>query len=293
MSKSNNSKDKADGSKLPSVKNKTSTSASTSVNKKQETSKSGGDSKNKLPAIKSATPAKADPQENEHQDAETLKKSDVTENPPLPETPVTSNIPAVTASVVPAVVSDLSNLGSATVVVEEEVTTLPEPEPIPQNGKVTLIYEQYNEQFDIVNGSTTHENIDEVYCLSFVMPGCLIHLSKHAPGVKRQLEIEEKFDDLFFKEDPRGTYHGLEVDHTYYVFVEQEAEQLARDQAITKQRLQTHESGGNAGKKLEKDDGRVLESCSCIYGNPCVDEYGCKDWTNRFAVASKNGWKGF
>ena len=31
----------------------------------------------------------------------------------------------------------------------------------------------------------------------------------------------------------------------------------------------------------------VPESCSCLYGNPCVDEYSCRDWTNRFAVASK------
>jgi hypothetical protein len=23
---------------------------------------------------------------------------------------------------------------------------------------------------------------------------------------------------------------------------------------------------------LLKDDGRVIESCSCVYGNPCVDE---------------------
>ena len=28
-------------------------------------------------------------------------------------------------------------------------------------------------------------------------------------------------------------------------------------------------------------------------GNPCVDEYGCKDWDNRYAIAKINGWKGF
>lgn len=49
---------------------------------------------------------------------------------------------------------------------------------------------------------------------------------------------------------------------------------------------------GEPGER--KDDGRNgLESCSCVYGNPCVDEYGCKDWHSRFAVAKKNGWKGF
>jgi len=64
----------------------------------------------------------------------------------------------------------------------EEATPQPAPAPAPpiiinNNGKVILIYEQYNEQFDIIHGSTTQENIDEVYCLSFVMPNCLIHLS--------------------------------------------------------------------------------------------------------------------
>ena len=35
----------------------------------------------------------------------------------------------------------------------------------------------------------------------------------------------------------------------------------------------------------------IPETCSCIYGNPCVDEYGCKNWAYRFAIAKKNGWK--
>ena len=36
--------------------------------------------------------------------------------------------------------------------------------------------------------------------------------------------------------------------------------------------------------------GSTAESCSCLEGNPCVDEYHCKDWNNRFDVARKNGW---
>ena len=31
------------------------------------------------------------------------------------------------------------------------------------------------------------------------------------------------------------------------------------------------------------------ETCSYLY--PCVDEYICNDWKNRFEVATKNGWK--
>jgi hypothetical protein len=167
--------------------------------------------------------------------------------------------------------------------------------PVNGNGKITLIYEQYNEQFDIVDGITTQENIDEVYCLSFVMPNCLIHLSVHPPDKKRTLEAEGSIlDDLFVREDPRGTYHTLEADCTYYVYVEQEADQLMRDQ----ERMRLVVSSMDGGTKIKgdgivRDDGRVIESCSCIYGNPCVDEYGCKDWSNRAAVALKNGWKGF
>lgn len=114
------------------------------------------------------------------------------------------------------------------------------------NGKVKLIYEQYDEEFPIQAGSTTQENIDDVYCLSFVMPNCRIHLSTHAPAVKRTIESNaidaaQKGDDkeayalyqsLYLEEIPLGTYQGLEDDKTYYVYVEQEAEQLARDQEV-------------------------------------------------------------
>lgn len=160
------------------------------------------------------------------------------------------------------------------------------------NGLVTLIYEQYNEEFAIVDGSTTHANIDDVYCLSFVMPNCLIHLSIHNSQEKRKLEtlkgnsMHEEGEDLFIHENPRGKYLGLERGKTYYVYIEQEAEQLARDQARMREVARGMEG-------INKGDTRSMESCSCLFGNPCVDEYGCKDWSNRCAVASKNGWKGF
>eukprot|EP01031_Cornospumella_fuschlensis_P033320 gene33320-40305_t len=204
----------------------------------------------------------------------------------------TSNLPeAITsASTVPA---DAAAEASQAASVDATPNPPAEPayNPSEHNGNVTLIYEQYNEPFPIVNGSTTQENIDEVYCLSFVMPNCLIHLSTYPPAEWRILDAEQKYEGLYIKEEPRGVYQGLMKDATYYVYVEQEAQQLKRDQEMTRQRLAKEAS--SAPKPLPKDDGRVLESCSCIYGNPCVDEYGCKDWNNRFAVATKNGWKGF
>ncbi|ETI56403.1 hypothetical protein L917_00937 [Phytophthora nicotianae] len=157
------------------------------------------------------------------------------------------------------------------------------------NGMVKLIYESYDELFPIEDGSTTQANIDEIYCLSFVMPNCLVRLSRHPNPERFQREESGIFDSLV-REDPRGTYHDLEKDQTYYVVIEQEADQLRRDQEATKA---LWDGELQKQKKADKDDGRGFESCSCIYGNPCVDEYGCRDWHSRFAIATKNGWKGF
>jgi len=219
-------------------------------------------------------------------EATKTEPSNITDQTTIETTPIVTSQP------------EKSTEGATLVTAEITPQDAPVPAPAPiimnNNGKVILIYEQYNEQFDIKHGSTTQENIDEVYCLSFVMPNCLIHLSSHPPAIKRQLEGDGKLDELYLPEYPRGAYQGLEDNQTYYVYVEQEAEQLQRDQEIMRLRAVSMEGAAKSDPSgLSKDDGRVLESCSCIYGNPCVDEYGCKDWDNRYAIAMKNGWKGF
>ncbi|OQS02330.1 Lysosomal Cystine Transporter (LCT) Family [Thraustotheca clavata] len=103
-----------------------------------------------------------------------------------------------------------------------------------QNGNVVLKYEMYEELFPIVNGSTTMANIDDIYALTFVMPNCLVHLSKYDPTTKLAMESTGNLD-LYVKEDPVGTYQELEADCTYYVYVEQEGEQLAKDQEKMRQ----------------------------------------------------------
>ena len=161
---------------------------------------------------------------------------------------------------------------------------------------MTLVYEMYKEQFAIQDGSTTAAAIDEEYCLSYVMPGCLIHLSRFDSKAKRTLEDDEaNTQDIFIAETPRGVYQGLEKDTWYYVYIEQEAEQVKRDQKMMARKATQMEGykDPNAVPLLIKNDGRGFESCSCSEGAPCVDEYGCKNWGERFAVATKNGWKGF
>mmetsp|Transcript_9615 Transcript_9615/g.9418 ORF Transcript_9615/g.9418 Transcript_9615/m.9418 type:complete len:341 (+) Transcript_9615:200-1222(+) len=189
-----------------------------------------------------------------------------------------------------------TNIETAVVIKEQEPSTSQQAPKI-LNGNICLVYEQYNEMFEIVEGSTTHANIDDVYCLSFVMPDCAITLSVHSPTEMRTLEIDgESNFHLFVPENPMGVYQTLEADKTYYVYVKQKAEQLKMDQ----ERMKVIAAGMNGAtikedpeNRISRDDGRVVESCSCVYGNPCVDEYGCKDWDNRAKVATANGWKGF
>ncbi|CAM9312163.1 unnamed protein product [Chrysoparadoxa australica] len=152
------------------------------------------------------------------------------------------------------------------------------------NGEVILKYELYDEKFEIADNSMTEAAIDETYCLSFVMPGCKIKLCTVSPQEKLQLEQEGK-DVPYIDESPPGVYCGLVADETYFVFPIQKEEQLKLDQ----QRMAKVAIG------MEDTEGvkREGESCSCLEGNPCVDEYLCKDWERRLVVAKQNGWKGF
>ena len=98
----------------------------------------------------------------------------------------------------------------------------------------------------------------------------------------------------------------LEKDKTYHVYVEEnDAEfKAARDKAAKVAAIMNKDAGTGlnfftpgetfAQNRIVGDAGyTVPESCSCLYGNPCVDEYGCRDWHNRMAVSKANGWKGF
>lgn len=143
------------------------------------------------------------------------------------------------------------------------------------NGKVKLIYERYNEEFPIIDGCCKAEEIDEIYCLSFVMPNCLIHLSPLSPQERRVKEEQNPMLNVFIKEEPQGIFHDLEKDNIYYVYVEQAVEQLARDQERMRQiALQMEGAKLNGPGKIGMDclSAGHWESCTCIYGTPCLDE---------------------
>ena len=186
-----------------------------------------------------------------------------------------------------------NSYGEDTSIIEDSLKIEREAKFARENGKVILVYEMYNEEFDIYDGKVAKEYIDEEYCLSDIMPNCAIHLSA-LPEKKLIYEALEEGRSVFLPSSG-GYILGLEVGNSYTVFVEQSEEALKRDQAEMALRAQSMDGAvdPNAPEPLQKDDGRVGESCSCIYGNPCTDEYGCKDWYNRYAISMKNGWKGF
>ena len=202
---------------------------------------------------------------------------------PSPPTPVEGGSSLATQS--DLVVSDPSPGNTF----EEEAPAEPVVDPHVVNGKVRIMYEQYDELFDIADGSTSQSAIDEMYCLSFVMPDCRIHLSDRSPAERTRL-ANEGIQIAYEREDPEGVYRGLCTTKTYYVYVDQEAERLHRDQAETKARLETAAVVQGNDRSSHRE---FYESCSCLFGNPCLDEYVCKDWNNRLAVATKHGWKGF
>ena len=176
---------------------------------------------------------------------------------------------------------------------------------IRSNGNVNLIYEQYNELFEITNGSLTQQDIDDIYCLSFVMVNCIIHLSKLKPEEIR-IRLSDDNDDLYLSEEIEGSgrssdggsrkYLGLEKDKTYYVYVIQQEKQLKIDQEKIKKIMSMNNEISGGGNEMslnvERNDGRGFSCCECKYGSPCIDEYGCDNWSERFVIARNNGWKG-
>jgi hypothetical protein len=163
------------------------------------------------------------------------------------------------------------------------------------------------------------------------MPNCRIHLSVLEPKMLNAKSGPEKYhcyqteepDQVFqghitfslsrfsTRQTPYLYCEGLVAGEEYYVYVQQDSEQERKDQEdsrkvemfcllplVTPFSLQnllfvfcSHERFANA--KIEDEAcGERAEGCSCIEGNPCVNEYVCRNWYKRFAIAKQNGWNG-
>jgi hypothetical protein len=149
--------------------------------------------------------------------------------------------------------------------------------PGEHNGTVTLLYELYQEKFSIKDGTITERDINDTYGLSEVMPNCRLRLSTSCPAEIREQIIsvtdsaQHSTAVVYVPEQPEGTYCTLQNDHSYYVYVNQDIKQLEKEQAergrVNQERLDNKNPGEH---EIERDDGRGFDSCTCIYGTPCV-----------------------
>jgi len=143
----------------------------------------------------------------------------------------------------------------------------------PGEGQVCIKYVQYSENFTLKDGVLSSKDIDEVYCLSSVMPGCFLHLAVR--------EFRGDQEHIYIKEDPVGTWTGLTEKMTYYLYVQQDEAAYKEDQEKMKK------IWAAAGKG--EAQGRTKEGCSCLYGCPCAIPDVCLDFPNRLAVAKAHG----
>ena len=99
---------------------------------------------------------------------------------------------------------------------------------------------------------------------------------------------------FYVSEAPIGTFSGLEAGTEYHVYVDADTaeETELREKAAAgaaDATLNARAPGSDDGLR----GGRLREGCSCLFGNPCVDQYVCLDWDNRYEVAKANGWNGY
>lgn len=65
--------------------------------------------------------------------------------------------------------------------------------PAGEDGTVTVKYEMCSEEFQVTAGRLLAAQVDARLCLSFVMPGCTIHLSDKSPSERvAELHLPEE-----------------------------------------------------------------------------------------------------
>ena len=123
--------------------------------------------------------------------------------------------------------------------------------------------------------------MDDGYCINFNAPGSTLELIEVKPSVRKELQIKN-IDTPFVEKDRSGnrwlnmrttTNEKTEM-KIYYVVVFQYATQRESDQ-----RKVTGNEGNERSAQQQEHSHLLAEGCSCLFGNPCLDEYNCDDVT--------------
>lgn len=112
-----------------------------------------------------------------------------------------------------------------------------------------------------------------------------------APGVGGDGEPERALDETYFFLGAPGESEGCR----FVVEIQEDpAESGGGGQGGGEAIQFAPNPNGESSWRGNGEDGARSggEGCSCLFGNPCIDQYVCKDWSNRFEVSKKNGFKG-
>lgn len=88
------------------------------------------------------------------------------------------------------------------------------------SGEVMLRYGVYRENFRVEEGRLCASEIERVYRLSEVLPGCQVKLSPQPPEERHALDAAAVAFS-YLPEGPEGVFHGLLVGREYYVYIDE------------------------------------------------------------------------
>ena len=173
-----------------------------------------------------------------------------------------------------------------------------------ESGDAVLHFKSRREVFNIKGGRLDASDVDARFGLaddssnSFKSGAYNVHLSKLNPRtlaarVRAGRSKGTNKYSFYVGESPIGTFSGLEAGAEYHVYIDADtAEETALRESAD------GAAGASLGARAPGSDdgqrgGRLREGCSCLWGNPCVDQYVCQDWENRYEIAKANGWNGY
>eukprot|EP00636_Phaeomonas_parva_P007103 CAMPEP_0118862414 /NCGR_PEP_ID=MMETSP1163-20130328/7568_1 /TAXON_ID=124430 /ORGANISM="Phaeomonas parva, Strain CCMP2877" /LENGTH=248 /DNA_ID=CAMNT_0006796319 /DNA_START=370 /DNA_END=1116 /DNA_ORIENTATION=- len=131
------------------------------------------------------------------------------------------------------------------------------------DGEATVVYNMYNEAFPVTANAMKASDVDEMYCCSDVMPGCVLKLSTFSTA-QRQADPDAF---TYVDEEPEGTFVGLLANAEYHLYVIQDAEQARQDMEAIRAR--------QAADAAAQPSDAAPPECKCLEGTPCTNPYHC------------------
>jgi hypothetical protein len=154
------------------------------------------------------------------------------------------------------------------------------------NGVCTIRYNHYVKEVAVAEGGVTSFAVDAVLFLSFVFKFCCVHLVEtdskaSSPAGKEGKEhwVPERPGEENEQATIRSTILSVKAGHIYWAIVEEDDKERAvqEQKAAASMAEFLKKQAEEAALTEEEREARKAkprgEGCSCIYGNPCENQY--------------------